>query len=114
MRKTTPLMIAAALTIAGPAFAQNTTDPAATTTANDAAVAPTTGADMNGVMVEPATPTNGLTAGPGAAPETAAPGSVDTAYGEPATVKDDDGFPWGVLGLLGLLGLIPRRRRAEP
>ena len=109
MRKTTPLMIAAALTIAGPAFAQDTANTAAPVTANEAVADPA--ADMNGVVVDPATPTNGLTAGPGAAPETAPPQSVDTAYGEPAAVERDGGFPWGVLGLLGLLGLIPRRKR---
>lgn len=25
--------------------------------------------------------------------------------------EDDDGFPWGLLGLLGLAGLIPRGRK---
>ena len=36
-------------------------------------------------------------------------GTVDTAYGNPQQ-EEDDGFPWGLLGLLGLAGLIPRKR----
>jgi MYXO-CTERM domain-containing protein len=36
-------------------------------------------------------------------------GTVDTSYGNPQQ-EDDDGFPWGLLGLLGLAGLIPRKR----
>ena len=35
-------------------------------------------------------------------------GTVDTSYGNPQ--KEDDGFPWGLLGLLGLAGLLPRKR----
>jgi MYXO-CTERM domain-containing protein len=35
-------------------------------------------------------------------------GTVDTSYGDPQ--EDDDGFPWGLLGLLGLAGLLPRKR----
>jgi MYXO-CTERM domain-containing protein len=37
------------------------------------------------------------------------PGTVDTSYGNPQE-EEDDGFPWGLLGLLGLAGLIPRKR----
>ena len=28
----------------------------------------------------------------------------------PVEQRDNDGFPWGLLGLLGLAGLIPRKR----
>ena len=35
-------------------------------------------------------------------------GTVDTSYGNPQ--EEDDGFPWGLLGLLGLAGLLPRKR----
>lgn len=39
-------------------------------------------------------------------------GTVDTTYGNPQA-DEDDGFPWGLLGLLGLAGLIPRKRRDD-
>ncbi len=39
-------------------------------------------------------------------------GTVDTSYGNPQQ-EEDDGFPWGLLGLLGLAGLLPRKRK-EP
>jgi MYXO-CTERM domain-containing protein len=42
----------------------------------------------------------------------AAGNSVDTRYAT-AGHRDDDGFPWGLLGLLGLAGLIPRVRRSD-
>ena len=104
MRKTTALMIAATM-FAAPALAQDNL-----VTGN------TTGADA-GTMTntDPAlatnAPTNGLAAGPGTAPVTTDPAITDPAYGEPARGDDDDGFPWGVLGLLGLAGLLGRRRR---
>ena len=37
-------------------------------------------------------------------------GVVDTSYGAPQP-EEDDGFPWGLLGLLGLAGLLPRKRK---
>lgn len=37
-------------------------------------------------------------------------GTIDTSYGEPQQRQDDDGFPWGLLGLLGLAGLLPRKK----
>lgn len=38
--------------------------------------------------------------------------TVDTSYGNPQPREDDD-FPWGLLGLLGLAGLIPRKKPAD-
>jgi MYXO-CTERM domain-containing protein len=38
--------------------------------------------------------------------------TVDPALAVPAD-NDDDGFPWGLLGLLGLAGLIPRKRNTD-
>ena len=38
-------------------------------------------------------------------------GTVDTSYGNPQG-DEDDGFPWGLLGLLGLAGLLPRKRHS--
>ncbi|HEY0149757.1 MAG TPA: WGxxGxxG family protein [Allosphingosinicella sp.] len=38
-------------------------------------------------------------------------GTIDTSYGNPQG-EDDDGFPWGLLGLLGLAGLLPRKRHS--
>jgi hypothetical protein len=99
MRMTTPLMIAAALAVSGPALAQdanNTAEAAAPVDAN--ATAPV--ADANAVA-----PANDVAAAP---VEESAP--ADT-YGDTTPAPKKSGFPWGVLGLLGLLGLIPRRGR---
>jgi MYXO-CTERM domain-containing protein len=41
---------------------------------------------------------------------TADNGAIDTSYGNPQP-EEDDGFPWGLLGLLGLAGLLPRKRK---
>lgn len=38
--------------------------------------------------------------------------TVDTSYGEPQEREDND-FPWGLLGLLGLAGLIPRKKAPD-
>ena len=102
MRTIYPLMIAVALTAAGPALAQgadnsmdaNTT---AATTANDtAAAAP---ADNAATATDTAAvPANDMTAAPVAMDE------------PPAAPEPAKSFPWGVLGLLGLLGVIGRRR----
>ena len=54
---------------------------------------------------------------PALAQQTGTPGSgigngtVDTSYGNPQG-EEDDGFPWGLIGLLGLAGLLPRKRRS--
>ncbi|HEX8400988.1 MAG TPA: WGxxGxxG family protein [Allosphingosinicella sp.] len=54
-----------------------------------------------------------LTAGAAQAQsDTTANNSVDTAYGDPQPREDND-FPWGLLGLLGLLGLIPRKKAPD-
>jgi hypothetical protein len=120
MRTTFPLTIAATLLAASPALAQGTntvgaaggSDVTSTTGTNDASAAAGSGlgTPTADTSVGATAPTNGLTAGPGAAPGTSEPGAVDMAYGEPAQ-RDDDGFPWGLLGLLGLAGLIPRKRK---
>lgn len=99
MRMTTPLMIAAALAVSGPALAQdaNNTAEAAAPVAADANVA-----DANAVAPVPA---NDVAAAP---VEETAP--ADT-YADATPAPKKPGFPWGVLGLIGLLGLIPRRGR---
>ena len=102
MRKTTPFLIAAALTVSGAAIAQDSNNMAAdSAVANDVAVA-----DENAMMGSDvvAVPANEM----GMAPETLPAAPVDA----PVPVEDDDGggFPWGVLGLIGLLGLIPRKK----
>ena len=103
MRNKAPLMIAAALLVAGPAAAQDNAAVDATTNAPAAATDPAAVPDANLMM-------NGMTADPMAAPVATDPAAIDPALAVP--VEDNDGgggFPWGVLGLLGLLGLIPRR-----
>ena len=115
MRNIAPLMIAAALTISAPAAAQNANDTTAanSTTVNDATMAPESGNTVGTGDAVADAPVNGLTAGPGAAPETLPPAAVDTTTeGVPADDNDGGGFPWGVLGLLGLVGLIPRKSRS--
>ena len=49
------------------------------------------------------------TLAPTAASAQGAENTVDTSYGNPQP-QEDDGFPWGLLGLLGLAGLLPRKR----
>jgi hypothetical protein len=44
--------------------------------------------------------------------QTDANNTVDTSYGEPRE-REDDSFPWGLLGLLGLAGLIPRKKAPD-
>lgn len=39
-----------------------------------------------------------------------ATGGTNYGTGTTETEDDDDGFPWGVLGLIGLAGLIPRNK----
>ena len=41
---------------------------------------------------------------------TAENGATDTTYNEPVEREDDD-FPWGLLGLLGLAGLLGLKRK---
>ena len=102
MRMTTPLMIAVALAVSGPALAQdaNNTAAAAAPAANEAAAANV--ADANAMTAVPA---NEVAAAPAAEPA-----ATDTNAVTPPE-KSKNGFPWGVLGLIGLLGLIPRRSR---
>jgi hypothetical protein len=38
--------------------------------------------------------------------------TIDTSYGNPQPREDND-FPWGLLGLLGLAGLIPRKKAPD-
>lgn len=100
MGKMFPLALAAALTAATPAFAQDTAN-----TANaDTAVATDPLATDN-AMTEPplADPANDLANVPMPVDE-----PVETA---PAPAPAKGGFPWGVIGLLGLIGLMPRKRR---
>jgi hypothetical protein len=108
MRNSTRLILAATVLLAAPAAAQETGNAAAT---NDATVtaSPELGTTNNldsDAAIATGT-TNGLTAGPGAAPMTAEP--IDPSYAQPDRPRDDDRFPWGLLGLLGLAGLIPRK-----
>jgi hypothetical protein len=121
MRKVNAFIIGAALLIPAPAVAQN--NAASTADTVGAAGAPPESAAAAGVpgtgtannldsdLTTATAPVNGLTAGPGAAPETTAPGAVDLAYGEPARERDNDRFPWGLLGLAGLAGLLGRKRK---
>lgn len=102
MRKTTPFLIAAALTASSAAIAQDTNNVAAdTAVSSDTAVV-----DDNAMMSSDvvAVPANDL----GMAPEAVPADTLDT--GAPVDDDDDGGFPWGVLGLVGLLGLIPRKK----
>jgi MYXO-CTERM domain-containing protein len=94
-------MIAAALLIAPPAFAQD-----ANAVANDTAVA---APDDNAASADAASDAmNDMAAAP---VETMPVETTDTAATPPADGDGDGGggFPWGLLGLLGLIGLIPRR-----
>jgi len=101
MRKTFPLMIAAALTASTPALAQDTanTANADTAVANDVTAADNMSAEP--VMADPA---NDLANAPMPVEQPA------EAYPEPIPTKKS-GFPWGAIGLLGLIGLMPRKRR---
>lgn len=47
-----------------------------------------------------------------ASAQNAAETPVDTSYGNPQPREDND-FPWGLLGLLGLAGLLGRKRRVD-
>jgi hypothetical protein len=110
MRNSTPLIIAATMLLATPAFAQDNAVPAT----NDAGAAGMT--DPLATNGAETAPTNGLTAGPGTTPVAADPAATDPAlsdpaYAAPAEERDDGRFPWGLLGLLGLAGLIPRKER---
>jgi hypothetical protein len=90
------LMAAAALTVASPAIAQNTT---ADTNAS-VPVADTNAADANAMV---ATDNAVMDANmPADVPVT-----EDVTPPAPAPKKD---FPWGVLGLIGLVGLLGRKR----
>jgi hypothetical protein len=40
-----------------------------------------------------------------------ATGTDGTTTTQPIEQDDDDGFPWGLLGLLGLAGLLPRKQK---
>ena len=96
MRISTPIIAAAALLAATPAFAQNDT---ANAVAPDNTVVAT---DVNAAAPVDA---NAMTAvPPPAATDTA---MMDTNTVEPAPAPKR-GFPWGILGLLGLIGLLPR------
>ena len=37
-------------------------------------------------------------------------GTTDTTVTTGESDRDNDGFPWGLLGLAGLAGLLPRKR----
>ena len=50
-----------------------------------------------------------FTAIPTAASAQGAENTVDTSYGNPQP-REENRFPWGLLGLLGLAGLLPRKR----
>ena len=105
MRNMTPLLMAAALVGAAPLAAQDNT------AANAAMAAdPLATTDANAMVADPAL-SNGMATDP-AMMGTTDPMATDPALAVPAQ-DDDDGFPWGVLGLLGLAGLIPRNRRTE-
>jgi MYXO-CTERM domain-containing protein len=39
-------------------------------------------------------------------------GAIDLSYGNPQP-QEEDGFPWGLLGLIGLAGLLGMRRDAN-
>lgn len=105
MRYSTPLMIAATMVLAAPAAAQDN----AVTATNDTAAAEAAAADPLATDANLATdPANGLATD--TLPPPATTEAADVNYGEPADDDgDDDGFPWGLLGLLGLAGLIPRK-----
>jgi hypothetical protein len=112
MRTTALMITAAALLAAAPAAAQNETDATGAMPENTASGTVPGAGTMNNLDSDATVatgPTNGLTAGPGAAPATTQPGAVDTAYGEP-TQRENNRFPWGLLGLLGLAGLLGRKR----
>jgi hypothetical protein len=114
MRNKMPLMIVAgALVVATPAFAQNEVGPTNTTDMNSANTVSTEGVtDPN--AVGGATSPTGAAAVPGdqsaVLPANSDTAAVDTGYGEPAQPQERRGFPWGVLGLLGLLGFLGRKR----
>ena len=99
MRLSHTLVIAGALLAATPALAQDnaaapTNTTSNTTEANDVAAQ----ADLNSAAVPPES-TN-------ASPAVATPADTGTTTG----VKQERGFPWGVLGLLGLAGLLGVRK----
>jgi hypothetical protein len=98
MRMTVPLILAAALAAATPAFAQDANNTA------DANMAAPMATDANAVA--PVAP-DANAAVPVAEP--AAPAVDETTA--PAPEETKGGFPRGVLGLLGLIGLIPRKGR---
>ena len=91
------LMAAAALAIAGPAVAQNTTADANA----GVPVADTNVADANATMPVDNTAMD-------------ANMPVDVPVAEDVTTtpvpREDKDFPWGVLGLIGLVGLLGRKR----
>jgi hypothetical protein len=90
------LMAAAALTVAAPAVAQNTTaDTNATMPADNMAV------DANAVVA-----TDNAVVDANMPADVPVTEDVTTAPA-PAEKKD---FPWGVLGLIGLVGLLGRKR----
>lgn len=94
MRNATVFILAAAL-VAAPAAAQNDTNAAGVTAANDVAAV-----DANAAM------TTNTAVEPGPLPdETAAPAPP------PPARPQERGFPWGVIGLVGLVGLLGRKRR---
>ena len=103
--RTTPYLIAATLLLAAPAAAQDN----AVTATNDVVASDPAATDP--LATNATDPANGMTADPMAAPMPADPAMTDMNYGEPAEDRDDDRFPWGLLGLLGLAGLIPRKER---
>ena len=105
MRKTMMMLLAvAAAQTAGTAAAQNdvANDAAAaseTAVANDMAAANETALANAAPVPEP------MTADPGPPPME---GSAAAGDG-----RDDDGIPWGLLGLVGLAGLLGRGRRTR-
>jgi MYXO-CTERM domain-containing protein len=108
MHKT--MIMLAALSLVVPAAAQQT-DPATApgnTVDLNAADNATGNAPMNGLATDPAMAPGATTTDPAMAP---VPTTSDPGYR--TAPREDDDFPWGLLGLLGLAGLLGRRRRDD-
>ncbi|HEX6217909.1 MAG TPA: WGxxGxxG family protein [Sphingomicrobium sp.] len=98
--RVTLLLAAFALTVAGPAVAQDTTT-ADNADASVGVVDNTAAVDAN-VLAGNVTVDNTVAVDPGDMP-------VEEEVA-PVTARRQQGFPWGILGLIGLVGLLGRRR----